>query len=267
MSPLWGERELLYNIIIMTDLITLVNKEVTRFLRIWKQTLLPPVITIVLYLLIFWKFIWSKIQMIDGVNYIDFIFPWLLMMSVIMSSYWNTSSSFFWAKFQKSIEELFVSPITHINILLGFCIWWILRWILVGLLVFITWIFMVDIHIHSYFYTFFFIILTSTLFSLAWILNAIYAKSFDDINIIPSFFITPMVYLWWVFYSITLLSPTWQLVSRANPILYMVNGLRYGFIWISDVDVFVSMWIILVFIISFWFFALYLLKRGYGIKS
>lgn len=251
----------------MTDLITLVNKEVSRFLRIWKQTLLPPVITIVLYLLIFWKFIWEKIQIIEWVSYIDFIFPWLLMMSVITSSYWNTSSSFFWAKFQKSIEELFVSPISHTKILFWFCIWWILRWILVWILVFITWLLMVDIHIFSYFYTFLFLILTSTLFSLAWILNAIYAKSFDDINIIPSFFITPMIYLWWVFYSITLLSPTWQYISKVNPILYMVNGLRYGFLWISDVNIFVSISIIWFFIIIFTIVCLYLLKKWYWIKS
>ena len=251
----------------MTDLITLVNKEVSRFMRIWKQTLLPPVITIILYLLIFWKFIWSQIKVIDGVNYIDFIFPGLLMMSVIMASYWNTSSSFFWAKFQKSIEELFVSPISHYKILLWFCIWWMLRWILVWMLVFITWWFMVDIHIYSYFYTLLFLIFTSALFSLAWILNAIYAKSFDDINIIPSFFITPMIYLGWVFYSITLLSPTWQIVSKVNPILYMVNGLRYGFLWISDVNIYVSISIISLFIIIFSVFWLYLLRRGYGIRS
>ncbi|MDD2870921.1 MAG: ABC transporter permease [Candidatus Gracilibacteria bacterium] len=251
----------------MTDLITLVNKEVTRFLRIWKQTLLPPVITIVLYLLIFGKFIGSQIQIIDGVNYIDFIFPGLLMMSVIMASYGNTSSSFFGAKFQKSIEELFVSPISHTKILLGFCIGGILRGMLVGILVFITGWFMVDIHIYSYFYTILFLIFTSALFSLAGILNAIYAKSFDDINIIPSFFITPMVYLGGVFYSISLLSPTWQIISRANPILYMVNGLRYGFLGISDVDVFVSMSIILIFLVFFFVFGLYLLGKGYGIKS
>lgn len=251
----------------MTDLITLIDKEVSRFLRIWKQTLLPPVITIVLYLLIFWKFIWGKIQIIDWVNYIDFIFPWLLMMSVIMASYSNTSSSFFWAKFQKSIEELFVSPINHYKILLWFCFWWMLRWILVWILVFITWWFMVDIQIFSYFYTFLFIILTSALFSLAWILNAIYAKSFDDINIIPSFFITPMIYLWWVFYSISLLSPSWQIVSKINPILYMVNWLRYWFLWISDVNIFVSIGIISIFIIIFSIFSLFLLKKWYWIKS
>ncbi|MDP2090161.1 MAG: ABC transporter permease [Candidatus Gracilibacteria bacterium] len=251
----------------MTDLITLVNKEVSRFIRIWKQTLLPPVITIVLYLLIFGKFIGEKIQIIEGVSYIDFIFPGLLMMSVITSSYGNTSSSFFGSKFQKSIDELFVSPISHWKILLGFCIGGILRGALVGSLVFVTGFFMVDIHIYSFFYTFLFIILTSMLFSLAGILNAIYAKSFDDINIIPSFFITPMIYLGGVFYSISLLSDNWQIISKFNPILYMVNGLRYGFIGISDVNIYVSISIISVFIIIFSFFSLHLLKKGYGIKN
>ena len=251
----------------MRDLQTLITKEVARFLRIWKQTLIPPVITIVLYLLIFWKFIWEKISIIDGVNYIDFIFPGLLMMSVIMSSYANTSGSFFGSKFQKYIEELFVSPISHIKILIWFCIWWMIRWILVGLLVFITWWFMVDLQIYSYFYTFLFLILTSILFSLAWLLNWIFAKSFDDINIVPSFFITPMIYLGWVFYSITLLSPAWQMVSKVNPILYMVNWLRYGFLGISDVDIFISIVIIVLFIITFTLINLHLLKKGYWIRS
>ncbi len=251
----------------MTDLITLINKEISRFLRIWKQTLLPPVITIILYLIIFWKFIWEKIQIINWVNYIDFIFPWLLMMSVIMASYGNTSSSFFWSKFQKSIEELFVSPISYTKILLWFCIWWIVRWITVWILIFITWWFMVEINIYNYFFALLFLLLTSTLFSLAWILNWIYAKSFDDINIIPSFFITPMIYLGWVFYSIDLLSPAWQFVSKINPILYMVNGLRYSFLWISDVNIFLSIFIIIFFIIVFFITSLYLLKKGYWIKN
>lgn len=251
----------------MTDLITLIEKEITRFCRIWKQTLLPPVITITLYLLIFWKFIWEKISIIDWVNYIDFIFPWLLMMSVITASYWNTSSSFFSSKFQKSIEEIFVSPMNHYKILLWFCIWWIVRWLIVWLLVFVTWLIMIDLNIVNYFFAIIFVILTSTLFSLAWLLNWILAKSFDDINVIPSFIITPMIYLWWVFYSINLLSPFWQILSKFNPILYMVNWLRYSFIWMSDVNIYLSFLIIIIFIFILFLINLYLIKKWYWIRT
>jgi len=251
----------------MIDLITLTNKEVSRFLRVWKQTLLPPIITIVLYLLIFWKFIWDKISIIEWVNYIDFIFPWLLMMSVIMASYQNTSSSFFGSKFQHNIEELFVSPISHWKILVWFCTWAVLRWMMVWWFVFLVWIFMVDLHIVSYTYMFLFLLLSSTLFALLWLFNGIFAKTFDDIAIIPSFVITPLIYLWWVFYSTALLSPIWQAISQVNPILYMVNGLRYAFIGITDVNINLAIWILVTFIIIFVSANMYLLKKWYGIRN
>ena len=251
----------------MTDLITLVKKETLRFLRVWKQTLLPPIVTIVLYLLIFWKFMWEKIWTVNWASYIDFIFPWLLMMSVIMANYSNTSSSFFGSKFQKNIEELFISPMSYIKILAWFCIWWIIRWLLVGILVFLVWLLIVDFHIFSYLSMIIFLILSSILFSLAWLLNWIFAKSFDDVTIIPSFVITPMIYLWWVFYSISFLPDFWQTVSKFNPILYMVNWLRYSFIWVSDVSIFLSILIISVFIIILIILNLVLLKRGYGIRN
>mgnify|MGYP003526202164 FL=1 len=251
----------------MRDLTTLINKEVSRFFRIWKQTLLPPIVTIVLYLLIFWKFIWNQISIIPGVNYIDFIFPWLLMMSVIMASYQNTSSSFFWSKFQHNIEELFVSPISHIKILLWFCIWWILRWIIVWWLVFIVAIFMTKINIENIFLIFLFLFLSSTLFSLLWVFNAIFAKSFDDISIIPSFVTTPLIYLWWVFYSTDLLSPFWQNLSQLNPILYMVNWVRYWFIWVTDININLAIFILFIFIFVLIYLNLYLLKKWYWIKN
>jgi len=251
----------------MIDVMTLVRKEVYRFIRIWKQTLLPPVITIVLYLMIFGKFIWDQISVINGVKYIDFIFPGLLMMSVIMASYSNTSSSFFGSKFQNNIQELFVSPISYTKILIWFCMGWALRGLIVWALVFLVWFFLTDFHIHSYFYMILFLLLTSTLFSLAGLFNGIFAKSFDDIMIIPSFVITPLVYLWGVFYSVSMLSPFWQTLSQGNPILYMVNGLRFAFIWVSDVNIFISIAIIVIFIAALVLWNLYLLKKWYGIKS
>lgn len=251
----------------MYGLITLTKKEIQRFLRIWKQTLLPPIITTILYLLIFWKFIWDRIWEIGNVDYINFIFPGLIMMAVIINSYGNSSSSFFWGKFQRSIEELFVSPMSTGSILFWYVFWAMVRWILIWILVFLTGFFMTDITIHSYFYMFVFLILTSGLFALAWLLNAIFAKSFDDVNVIPSFVITPMIYLGWVFYSIDFLSPFWQSVSQFNPILYMVNGLRYAFIGHSDVSIYLAIAILVLFITILTLLNLHFLKKWYGIKS
>ncbi len=251
----------------MTDLYTLTRKEVSRFIRVWKQTLVPPIITIVLYLAIFWKFIGDRISVVEGVSYIDFIFPGLLMMSVIMASYQNTSSSFFGSKFQKSIEELFVSPMAYWKIRVWFCAGAMLRGLMVAGLVFITWAFMTDIQIQNYFLAFIFIFLSSLLFSLLWLYNGLYAKSFDDIALIPTFVITPLIYLGGVFYPVSILPEFWQTVSLFNPILYMINGLRYAFIWVSDISITISIWILVFFITVLVTVILYLLKRWYGIRS
>lgn len=251
----------------MTDLYTLTYKEVSRFLRVWKQTLLPPVITTVLYLAIFWKFIGDNISVVEGHSYIDFIFPGLLMMAVIMASYSNTSSSFFGAKFQKSIEELFVSPIAHWKILAGFAIWAVLRAVIVAGCVFLVGALMTDIHIDHYFLALVFVFLTALLFAFLGLYNALFAKSFDDISIIPTFLITPMTYLWGVFYPISVLGQPWQFISQFNPILYMINGLRYSFIGVSDINIWISLGMLLVCNIAFIIVLLRLLKRGYGIRS
>jgi len=251
----------------MTDLYTLFRKEVARFMRVWKQTLVPPIITIVLYLAIFGKFIGDRISVIEGHSYIDFIFPGLLMMAVIMASYQNTSSSFFGSKFQKSIEELFVSPMAYWKILVGFCAGAMLRGIMVAGLVFITGSLMTDIQIQNYFLAFVFVFLSSLLFALLGLYNGLYAKSFDDIAIIPTFIITPLIYLGGVFYPISVLGEPWQTISLFNPILYMINGLRYAFIWVSDISIYVSMVILISFITVLTTAILYLLKKGYGIRS
>lgn len=251
----------------MTDLYTLTRKEVSRFLRVWKQTLLPPVITTVLYLAIFGKFIGDRISVIEGVSYIDFIFPGLLMMSVIMASYQNTSSSFFGSKFQKSIEELFVSPIAHWKILAGFCAWAILRALIVGGLVFAVWATMTDISIQHPLLAVAFVFLTSLVFALLGLYNALFAKSFDDVSIIPTFLITPLTYLGGVFYPISVLGQPWEFLSQFNPILYMVNGLRYSFIGQSDISVLLSLVMLFVFALWFIIVLLRLLKKGYGIRS
>jgi len=180
-------------------------------MRVWKQTLVPPIITIVLYLGIFGKFIGDRISVVEGISYID------------------SSSSFFGSKFQKSIEELFVSPMSYWKILIGFCFWAVLRAMMVAGLVFVAASFMTDIHIEHMWLSIVFLFLSSMLFALLWLYNGLYAKSFDDIALIPTFVITPLIYLGGVFYPISILSPFWQTVSQFNPILYMVNGLRYGY--------------------------------------
>lgn len=251
----------------MIDLYTLTSKEVSRFMRVWKQTLVPPVITIVLYLGIFWKFIGDRISVVEGVNYIDFIFPGLLMMAVIMAAYQNTSSSFFGAKFQKSIEELFVSPMAYWKILVGFCFGAVLRAMMVAGLVFTAAAFMTDIHIEHVGLAIIFIFLSAVLFALLGLYNGLYAKSFDDIALIPTFLITPLIYLGWVFYPISILPNFWQSVSLFNPILYMVNGLRYAFIGVSDINIYISFGILVSFIVVLIAIILRLLKKGYGIRS
>ena len=251
----------------MTDLLTLTLKEIKNFLKIWKQTLIPPVITIVLYILIFGKFIWDQISVIPGVSYMEFIFPGLLMMSIIMWSYALTSFWFFSAKMFKNLEELLVSPITNNKIIIWYVLAWVTRWLLVWFLVFLASLFFMEVSVFSYTYMFLFIFLTSILFSLAWLLNWIFARNFDDVNIIPSFIITPLIYLWWVFYSITMLSPFWQEISKFNPILYMINGLRYAFIWVSDVNIITSISIVIIFIIILYITVLHLLIKGKGIRD
>ncbi len=251
----------------MTDLFTLVLKLSKGFLKIWKQTLLPPVITAILYILIFWKFLWTQINIWGWVSYMSFIFPGLLMMSIIMWSYSLTSFNFLAWKMFRNLEEILVSPMSYNKIIIWFCIAWMFRGIMVWVLVFIFSSFIVDIEVYSYLYMFFFIFLTSAVFSLAGLLNWIFANNFDDVNIIPSFIMTPLIYLGWVFYSISVLSPFWQEVSKFNPILYMINWLRYSFIWISDVDVWFSLSILLFFLVSLYLLVLFLIKRGRGIKS
>ena len=197
----------------------------------------------------------------------EFIFPWLLMMSVIMWSYALTSFGFFTAKMFKNLEELLVSPITNNRIILGYCLAGMTRWITIWAIVVLLSFFFMDFSVQNYFLLFLFIILASATFSLAWLLNWIFAKNFDDVNIIPSFLITPLIYLGWVFYSTSMLSPFWQEVSKFNPILYMINWLRYAFIWVSDVNVYISIIILVIFIVVFYIFILHLLKVSKGIKS
>lgn len=246
---------------------TLFTKEIVRFTRIWVQTLLPPVVTMTLYYIIFGTFIGSQISDINGYTYMQFIMPGLVMMAVITNTYSNVVSSFFGSKFQKSIEEILISPTPNYIIILGFCLGAVARGLVIALLVTLTSLFFMDIHIHSMVFIIAFILLTAFTFSLIGMLNGIYARKFDDVSIIPTFVLTPLTYLGGVFYSIDVLPEFWQVVSKFNPILYMVNGFRYGFLGISDVDKYYGLAMLCVCCVVFFMVNLVLLKRGVGLKS
>lgn len=246
---------------------TIATKEILRFSRIWIQTILPPVITTALYFVIFGNLIGPRIGKMDGFDYMEFIIPGLIMMAVITNSYANVVSSFYGSKFQRHIEEMIISPTPNYIILLGFVCGGVARGLAVGVAVTIVSLVFHPLNIHSLWIMFSMIILTAILFSLAGLINGVYAKSFDDISIIPTFILTPLTYLGGIFYSINMLPEFWQQLSLANPILYMVNAFRYGFLGISDISLTTSYVIIIAFIITLYIFSLYLLKKGHGIRT
>jgi ABC-2 type transport system permease protein len=246
---------------------TLVIREVTRFLRIWTQTILPSPITMVLYFVVFGSLIGSRIGTMDGVNYVAFIAPGLIMMAIINNAYANVVGSFFGSKFQRNIEEMYVAPMSSLVILLGFVFGGILRALIVGLLVVLVSLFFTDIHLYHIGVIIVTAFLTALLFALGGMINAIYSQKFDDINIIPTFVLAPLTYLGGVFYSITLLPPFWQKVSYFNPILYMVNAFRYGMLGISDIPVHISLITIALFCVVLFSTCWYLLYKGIGIRS
>lgn len=247
--------------------VTIVRKEVTRVLRIWPQTLFPPVITQTLYFLIFGKFIGSQINDIHGISYMAFIIPGLVMMSVINNSFMNVVSSFFSSKFQRSIEELLVSSTSNWVIIAGYVTGGVVRGIIIGFLVFLVSILFTRPEIYHIGIIFVFILLTAIVFALGGLLNAIFAKKFDDISIFPTFILTPLIYLGGVFYSIENLPPFWRMLSKFNPVLYMVNGFRYGFYGFSDVNVFISFMILVIFAVILTTVNLILMARGTGLKT
>jgi len=245
---------------------TLVTREIRRFLRIWPQTLLPPAITMTLYFIIFGNLIGSRIGEMGGFNYMDYIVPGIIMMSVINNAYANVASSFFSAKFQNHIEELIVAPVPNYLILIGYVAGGTARGLLVGLIVTFVSLFFTSFEIQHIGLTISMVLLSAIMFSIAGFINAIYARSFDEIAIIPTFILTPLTYLGGVFYSISLLPDFWQNVSLLNPILYLVNAFRFGMLGVSDIPVVAAFAIIGLFIIGLSSFALYLLHKGTGIK-
>ena len=253
---------------ILWSLITLTEREIRRYLRIWVQTLVPPAVTMSLYFVIFGSLIGPRIGSMNGFDYIQFMIPGLIMMSVITNSYANVVSSFFGVKFQRSIEELLVSPMPAFIILLGFIIGGVSRGILVGIVVYLVSLFFYpDFTIHNLPLTLAVLVLTAILFSLMGFINAIFADTFDDISVVPTFVLTPLIYLGGVFYSISILPEIWQKISLINPMLYVVNTFREGMLGISDIDVTSALLMQLVFIIILTVSCLYLLNTGKGTRQ
>ncbi len=245
---------------------TILTKEVRRFLRIWQQTLLPPAMTMTLYFVIFGAIIGSRIGEMSGISYMSFIMPGLIMMSVINNAYSNVASSFFSHKFQHNIEEILVAPVPNAVILWGFVFGGVVRGLLTGLIVTVVALFFTDVQIFNFWVLISVVLLSSILFALAGFINALYANKFDDVSIVPTFLLTPLSYLGGVFFSTDLLPAGWQVVSQFNPILYMVNGFRYGMLGVSDVNLAMCYGILISVILVLFILCMRLLKRGKGIR-
>lgn len=246
---------------------TMIRSEVIRIFRIWSQTLLPPVVTTTLYFIVFGAFIGSQIQPINGFSYMAFIVPGLIMMSVITSSFMNTVSTFYFAKWTKTLEEILVSPTPEWVVITGFVSGGVLRGLIVGALVLVVSLFFSHIAIFNVAVLVAALILTSVLFSLGGLINGVFAKGFDGISIVPTFVLTPLTYLGGIFYSITMLPPFWQTVSHFNPILYMINAFRYGFLGVTDINLWTCFAVLISFNIAALLVVIFLFKRGFGVKN
>lgn len=246
---------------------TIVTKEVVRFLRIWTQTVLPPAITMGIYFVVFGRFLGDRIQDFGEFSYIEFIVPGLIMMSVITNSFSNVASSFFSAKFQRSVEEMLVSPMPDWLLVSAYVTGGAVRGVLTGLVVLAISLFFTKLSIHSLGLVLVFLVLTALTFSTAGFANGMMASKFDDIAIVPTFVLTPLTYFGGVFYSINLLPEFWRTLSKANPILYMVNGLRYGFLGVSDIPVGSGIVILLAFFAATFGLSLVLMKKGHGLRA
>ncbi|MGE3920929.1 MAG: ABC transporter permease [Gammaproteobacteria bacterium] len=250
-----------------TAFYTILSNEVRRFIRIWSETLLPSAIMTILYFVIFGAFIGSHLAQVGGVSFMQYIAPGLIMMAIITNSYSNVVASFFILRFQRSIEELLTAPVPNVLILLGFVLGGIMRGLAVGIIVTAISLFFTHLNIYNISIIIVISLLTSALFSLAGFLNAIFAKKFDDIQIVPTFILTPLTYLGGVFYSLSQLPPVWQTISKFNPIIYIVNAFRYGILGVSDVSIQFAFVIIITANILLFFINLILLKKGIGLKT
>lgn len=246
---------------------TILTREVRRFMRIWVQTLVPPVITTGLYFLIFGALIGPRIGPMAGFTYMEFVAPGLIMLAVITNSYANVTSSFFGAKMQRHLEEVLVSPMPLSLALAGFVFGGVMRGLMVGVLVMALVSFFVDLRFHNVWVTVSILFLTALLFSMFGFVNGVFARNFDDISVIPTFVLTPLIYLGGVFYSIDLLPPLWAFLSKLNPILYMVNTFRYGLLGVSDIGLGAAFGMMLLFVALAYACSIWLLKTSMRLRK
>ncbi len=246
---------------------TIVHKEFSRLFRVWIQNLLPPAVTTTLYFLVFGKFIGSQVAPIGNVSYMEYIVPGIILMAIITQSFMQAAFGYYIAKFQRSLEEILVSPTPYWVMIMGYVTGGVLRGMVTGVLLFMVSLFFTDLSIHHFFHFVAFALLSSVLFSLAGLINGIFAKDFDTISIFPTFILTPLTYLAGTFYSVSLLPDFWRTVSFWNPILYMVNGFRYGLLGVSDVSISLAYLILLSFIAALSVLVWYLFSTGRGVKT
>ena len=240
---------------------TITIKEILRFVRIWIQTILPPMIVAFLYLLIFGFVVGSRVGQMAGQDYVHYLVPGVILMSAIMHAYSNTVSSFYLTKFNRSIEEILVSPIPDWLIIAGFVTGGIVRGIAVGLAVFMVAWLVVGFALPNLVIFSLILLLTTTLFSIAGFINAIFAKSFDDITIVPNFILMPLTYLGGMFYDVRILPEFWQNVTQINPIFYMIDGFKVAFFGSASIPIIVSIAILLAMIIALFLLAVFLMQR------
>ncbi len=246
---------------------TIVRKEFLRLFRVWVQTLLPPVVTTTLYFLVFGKFIGTQIAPINGVSYMGFIIPGVIMISIIIQSFMHSAFGYYSAKFQRFIEEIQVSPTPYWIMILGYVTGGMLRGLMTGVLLIAVSLFFMPLVIHSLGHVVAFAVLTSIVFSLAGLINAIFAKNFDSISMFPTFILTPLTYLAGTFYSLSMLPPMWREISLWNPLLYMINGFRYGLIGVTDVSITVAYVILITLAGVLSFTVWYLFYTGRGVRN
>jgi ABC-2 type transport system permease protein len=247
--------------------ISIVRKDIVRIFRIWVQTLVPPIISQGLYFIIFGGIIGSQISNISGVSYMQFILPGIIMMAIITNSFMNTASVLIGAKFMKNLDEVLVSPVPKYVVLIGYVTGGVIRGLINGFMVLLVAFFFIPFQIYNVLLILLIAILASALFSLAGFLNGLFANSFDQVSIIPSFILTPLTYLGGVFYDLNMLPEFWRGVSRLNPIVYIIDSFRFAFFGISTQNVYLSLFILILCTFILYIINLQLLIKGYGIRS
>lgn len=247
--------------------ITIVRKEIARFMRIWPQTLLPPAINTLLYFIIFGNLLGAKIGDIHNISYIQYLAPGFASMVMITSAYNNVASSFFSERFTRNCQELVWSPISKHVMICGYLMGGILRSFLSGTIVLLITLFFTEIHIYHLVYLLAIAFITSSLFATAGFINALFGTKFDSIMTIPTFVLTPLIYLGGIFYSVSMLPSTWQKISLFNPILYIVNSFRYSILNISDVSVHISILVCSAITACLYSVCYYLVTKGQGLTE